>query len=206
MNLSEKLKYCRTKQNFTQSQVAEKLHISRKTVSGWENARSFPDISSLVTLSKIYKVSLDDLLNDDRLLEEYASQNKKLNTSTKITNFFYYVTLLSWLLGYIEFFNYEKPHFPIIFLILIISTTIYLSHFSEWGKFKNKIYAFKAIGSLALIFIFHIIINMFILSSSNFFSHADSYVLLGFLSGRLLLILGVTFSFEIVLFFKPKKI
>lgn len=54
MDISEKLKRCRTDKSLTQAQVAEKLHVSRKTISGWENGRSYPDINSFVKLSDLY--------------------------------------------------------------------------------------------------------------------------------------------------------
>lgn len=50
MKLSEKLKYCRTKANLTQGEVSDLIHVSRKTISGWENDRSFPDINGLFAL------------------------------------------------------------------------------------------------------------------------------------------------------------
>ena len=67
MKFSEKLKVCRKHAQLTQSQVAEQLHVSRKTISGWENDHSFPDVGSLVQLSDIYDVRLDDLMRDDHL-------------------------------------------------------------------------------------------------------------------------------------------
>ncbi|MFT8661222.1 helix-turn-helix transcriptional regulator, partial [Liquorilactobacillus ghanensis] len=57
MNLPSKLKLCRNKKRLTQQQVARMLCVSRKTISGWENSRSLPDINTLVKISNIYEVS-----------------------------------------------------------------------------------------------------------------------------------------------------
>ncbi|MGN0391831.1 MAG: helix-turn-helix domain-containing protein [Bariatricus sp.] len=56
MTLAEKLKSARENAGYSQSQVAERLNISRQAVSRWENGRAYPDIDNLVVLSEIYKV------------------------------------------------------------------------------------------------------------------------------------------------------
>jgi len=84
MNLPERLKRCRANANLTQLQVSEKLHVSRKTISGWENGHSYPDTTSLVKISDIYNVSVDDLLRDERLLEHYADQEQAQTTNHKV--------------------------------------------------------------------------------------------------------------------------
>lgn len=62
MNIGEKLKLRRKKAGFTQEQVAEKMNITRQTLSHWEVGKYYPDIDSIITLSQIYKLSLDELL------------------------------------------------------------------------------------------------------------------------------------------------
>ena len=64
MTLAEKLKKAREQAGYSQSQVAEKLNISRQAVSRWENGRAYPDIDNLVLLSEMYGVSTDELLKD----------------------------------------------------------------------------------------------------------------------------------------------
>lgn len=59
MQFSDKLKLARQQQQLTQTQIAEQLHVSPKTISSWENARSFPDIGTLVRISDFYDISLD---------------------------------------------------------------------------------------------------------------------------------------------------
>ena len=57
MEISEKLKKARQKSGMTQEQVAEKIMVSRVTVSHWENGKSLPDIVSLISLSDLYSIS-----------------------------------------------------------------------------------------------------------------------------------------------------
>lgn len=69
MNFSQKIQYCRTLRNLTQDEVGNLLHVSRKTISGWETGRSSPDILSLVKLCNLFDISLDDLLCDEHMID-----------------------------------------------------------------------------------------------------------------------------------------
>ncbi|SHH49616.1 Helix-turn-helix domain-containing protein [Anaerosphaera aminiphila DSM 21120] len=76
MKLGERLQKERNKLNITQSEVAEKLKVSRQTISNWETSKSYPDLESLVLLSDYYNISLDVLLKeDDGMIKDV---NKKL--------------------------------------------------------------------------------------------------------------------------------
>lgn len=72
MNLEIANKLCelRKKNGLSQENVAEKLGLSRQAISRWERAESAPDIDNLAKLSKLYKISLDDLLNTNMISEK----------------------------------------------------------------------------------------------------------------------------------------
>jgi len=70
MEIGLKLKQTRVKSGFTQEQVAEKLMISRQTVSNWENEKSLPDVVSVMKMSDLYQISLDELLKGDKKMLE----------------------------------------------------------------------------------------------------------------------------------------
>lgn len=63
--LDEKLKRSRVELHLTQQEVADKLHISRQTISNWEVGNSYPDVPALIDLSELYQISLDYMLKDD---------------------------------------------------------------------------------------------------------------------------------------------
>lgn len=58
----EKLRKIRKKRGFTQKQVAEKLNVSRTTVTKWETGDSCPSINKLKMLTRIYKCKITDLI------------------------------------------------------------------------------------------------------------------------------------------------
>jgi len=57
------LKTLRKINKYTQEEVAEKINVSRQSVAKWENNESVPDINSCVKLTKLYNVTLDNLVN-----------------------------------------------------------------------------------------------------------------------------------------------
>ncbi len=65
MDVGIRIKKYREKQNISQDELAEKIFVSRQTISNWENSKSYPDIKSLLLLSDIFKVSLDDFMKGD---------------------------------------------------------------------------------------------------------------------------------------------
>lgn len=88
MTLGEKLYTLRTKQNMTQEQLAEKLQVSRQSISKWESDATRPDLGKLKFLAEFYQVSLDKLLDEDVdiFAEETSSdlsQNSDCNTDNQ---------------------------------------------------------------------------------------------------------------------------
>ena len=65
MEIEKRLKDARVKAGLTQEQVAEKVMVSRQTISNWENGKSLPDIISIMNLSDLYQISLDELNESD---------------------------------------------------------------------------------------------------------------------------------------------
>ena len=64
MTLGEKIRALRQRSGLSQSQLAQKLHISRAAVAKWENDNGLPDIANMKSLSSYFDIDLDDLLNE----------------------------------------------------------------------------------------------------------------------------------------------
>ena len=91
MEIEKKLKDVRMQAGLTQEQVAEKIMVSRQTVSNWENGKSLPDIVSIMSLSDLYQISIDELLKGDKRMKEkiekdanVAKANKRVILTTAI--------------------------------------------------------------------------------------------------------------------------
>lgn len=66
---AQQLKVRRSKAALTQQELADKLHVSRKTISSWETGRNRPDIDTLKQLAAIFQISLDDLLGNNGVVK-----------------------------------------------------------------------------------------------------------------------------------------
>ena len=86
MEFNEKLQELRKQKGLTQEELAEMLFVSRAAVSKWESGRGTPNIDSLKAVSKLFSVSIDDLLSGDELLSiaEKDSNDKQQYLKEKI--------------------------------------------------------------------------------------------------------------------------
>lgn len=65
MKVYQQIKKYRKLCNFSQEELAEKIYVSRQTISNWENGKSYPDIDNLLRLSSLFEISLDTLIKGD---------------------------------------------------------------------------------------------------------------------------------------------
>ena len=65
MELNAQIKKYRTELKLSQEELTEKVYVTRQTISNWENGKSYPDIHSLLLLSSLFNVSLDQLIKGD---------------------------------------------------------------------------------------------------------------------------------------------
>lgn len=85
MEIGKKLKSTRLQKGLTQEAVAEKIQVSRQTISNWENEKSYPDIVSVVNSSNLYEISLDELLKgDERMLEHLEESTNMVKSNKKL--------------------------------------------------------------------------------------------------------------------------
>lgn len=83
MEIGKKLKNARMSSGLTQECVAEELEVSRQTISNWENEKSYPDIVSVIKLSDLYSVSLDELLKGDIKMMEHLEESTNVVKSNR---------------------------------------------------------------------------------------------------------------------------
>lgn len=80
MELGEKILELRKKINFSQEELAEKVNVTRQTISKWELGETCPDIKQAKELSKIFSISLDEMVGNDisEVVVEKVSNTEKL--------------------------------------------------------------------------------------------------------------------------------
>lgn len=108
MNLGSQIKKYRSELSMSQDELAEKVFVSRQSVSNWENDKTYPDIKSLLLLSEVFKVSLDQLVKGDLEI-----MKKEITTQ--------------------ELANFQKDTVVMtVFYLLMLITPIPLAHFLNW--------------------------------------------------------------------------
>lgn len=75
MRIGERLKEEREKNELSQKDVADRLHVARQSVSRWETDQSYPDLENLMALGRLYHVSIDELLGMEK--EEISESVQK---------------------------------------------------------------------------------------------------------------------------------
>lgn len=83
MEIGAKLKDARMRAGMTQEKVAEEIQVTRQTISNWENEKSFPDIVSVIRLSSLYGISLDQLLKGDEEMIEHLEKSTNIVKSNQ---------------------------------------------------------------------------------------------------------------------------
>lgn len=84
LTIGEFLATQRRIKGYTQQQVADMLGVSNRTLSSWEQGRTYPDILILPTLAEIYGISVDDITRGTRSGEPYIPQTEKADNSSYI--------------------------------------------------------------------------------------------------------------------------
>ncbi len=108
MNLGSQIKKYRSELSMSQDELAEKVFVSRQSVSNWENDKTYPDIKSLLLLSEVFQVSLDQLIKGDLEI-----MKKEISTQ--------------------ELADFQKDAaIMTVFFLLILITPIPLAHFFGW--------------------------------------------------------------------------
>lgn len=98
MELGKQIKMYRLENKLSQEELADRIYVSRQTISNWENDKSYPDINSLVLLSEVFKVSLDKLIKGDVDVMKDVIQKEevdKMNHYGRIYTIMLIVTVVS---------------------------------------------------------------------------------------------------------------
>ncbi len=96
MNIGEKIRNAREENNLTQAQAAESLMVSRQTISSWENGKSLPDILSVIRMSNLYQMSLDELLKGDKAMMEKIEKEAEIQKVERKLIKYAFIGIIIW--------------------------------------------------------------------------------------------------------------
>ncbi|MGB4613948.1 MAG: helix-turn-helix transcriptional regulator [Erysipelotrichaceae bacterium] len=98
MELGKQIKKYRQENELSQEELANRIYVSRQTISNWENDKNYPDVNSLLLLSEVFQISLDELIKGDidRMKEIINKEEiSKFNHYSKIYTFILIIVIVS---------------------------------------------------------------------------------------------------------------
>ena len=143
MELNAQIKKYRTELKLSQEELAEKVYVTRQTISNWENGKSYPDIHSLLLLSSLFNVSLDQLIKGD------IETMKEIISEQEVKEFNYYGSIFSihfvlLILSAAPLFMWLEQY-ALIPLAIFFAITMYWALKVEKIKKKNDVQTYKEI-------------------------------------------------------------
>lgn len=143
MELNTQIRKYRAGMKLSQEELAEKVYVTRQTISNWENGKSYPDIHSLLLLSSLFNVSLDQLIKGDiEIMKEEINEVEinKLNRYGTIFTILLVVTIISAVPLVLWFDVYGMAAGVILF-----GVTMYFALKVEKVKKENDVQTYKEI-------------------------------------------------------------
>ena len=98
MELGGNIRMYRSALGWSQETLAEKAYVSRQTVSNWENEKSYPDVHSLIILSELFSVSIDELIKGDVEIMKNSIKDENIRVFRRWSNIYavmFFVAILS---------------------------------------------------------------------------------------------------------------
>lgn len=143
IDIGSKIKTLRLSKSMTQEQLAKALHVSAQAVSKWENGKSYPDIHSLLLLSALFDVSLDQLIKGDletMKQEVNAADVKAMNRDAIIFSILLAATIIL-PVPLLKWFDL----YGLIPELLLWGSAMYFAHRLERIKKANNVQSYKEI-------------------------------------------------------------
>ena len=143
MELNTQIRKYRAGMKLSQEELAEKVYVTRQTISNWENGKSYPDIHSLLLLSSLFNVSLDQLIKGDiEIMKEEIKEVEinKLNRYGTIFTILLVVTIISAvpLVLWFDVFGMAAG-------VILFGVTMYFALKVEKVKKENDVQTYKEI-------------------------------------------------------------
>lgn len=143
MELGSQIKKYRNEFSLSQDALAEKVYVSRQTISNWENGKSYPDVNSLVLLSEVFQTSIDCLIKGDvevmkkQVRSEDTREFKRLNT-------LYFILFLALMVSPIPLAYYLRITGIVIWAVLA-AVTLFVALAVEKKKKQFDIQTYREI-------------------------------------------------------------
>lgn len=144
MNLGEKLYELRKEKNLSQEEVADRLNVTRQTVSKWETNQSTPDFDKIVPICELFEISTEELLTgkkqEEKRPEKPMTREEARRKSAEVvsTSVFLYILAVIVIMIAIPVLRMNPILASSIFLIIVaFATTRLIKHYMSIPKFEK---------------------------------------------------------------------
>ena len=148
MKINEKIYSLRKKHNLSQEELADKLNVSRQTVSKWELGESCPDFDKIVPLCEVFGVTTEELLRDKKIEENKDGQESDSKPDTKkalliCSSILLYFVAIAFIVFGEEYLHLDDGLLTSIFLLICAIATVIIVYTcmtrpSKKEKIKHK--------------------------------------------------------------------
>lgn len=146
MELRKQLVHYRKKMNLSQEELAEKIYVTRQSISNWENDRTYPDIHSLLLLSQVFQVTLDTLVQGDIETMKTIVQKGDLKQVDKDTKWMLVGMIITALSAYPLFYYLGWWGF-LLFLLEWLLTLFFAERVEKFNK-KYDVHTYRQIVAI----------------------------------------------------------
>ena len=143
MDIGLRIKKFREQQKISQEELALKIFVSRQTISNWETNKSCPDVKSLITLSNIFNVSLDDFIKED-IKEMRAAAEKETIKKFHMISYVFLTELIMVTVSAYPLFCMDG-YAGIVIWLCLFAVTLYTAGRIERFKKNHDIQTYKEI-------------------------------------------------------------
>ncbi|CCV64417.1 hypothetical protein BN85408400 [Alteracholeplasma palmae J233] len=157
LTIAKNITFYRKQLNLTQFELAEKLNYSDKSISKWERADGIPDVATLVDLSKLFGVTLDQLVFKEPRKNATKKRSRTLLSYFYASIIFAVATLI---FGLFTWFNVEYENW-LLFIWAVVGSSLNLLIFNIVWKRKKEIIFYQIIllWTSALLLFLHLNFN-----------------------------------------------
>ncbi|MGY3749922.1 helix-turn-helix domain-containing protein [Vagococcus acidifermentans] len=157
-SIPDTLKKVRKSKKYTQEDVANKLHVTRQTISKWENGKTTPDISTLQKICEIYSINLNEFISSDisDTKNNQVSEPAKVNEENNIV--FMFALIMNVTIMIILLFNLIQSSFlayshgVFTWAILFIMSILFILNIGALFINKNsRLYLFHLVFPIVLL-------------------------------------------------------
>ncbi|WP_270670316.1 helix-turn-helix domain-containing protein [Paraclostridium bifermentans] len=146
MEIGKQIKKYRTDRKLSQEALAERIFVSRQTISNWENDKNYPDMKSLLLLSSLFNVSLDILVKGD--LEEMKKEIKKEEISKfEKDGKIFTILLIADIILVVPLMKFFGKNMGFLIFILIWLVSMYYASKVERHKKNHDVKTYKELNA-----------------------------------------------------------